>query len=70
MHCLLWSKLAENAKTKDFKVIFLLYPNIQFVTTYCHFHIIKNLFYFASLNRFLYFGVLKVKMTGSRFLIH
>ena len=45
------------AKTKDFKMIFLLCFNIQFVITYCYFHIIKNLFYFASLNRFIYFEV-------------
>ena len=53
-----------------FKMIFLLCSNIQFVTTHYYFHIIiYELFYFASLNRFLYlnFGVLKVKMRGFRF---
>ena len=57
----------KNAKTKYFKITFLLCSKIQFVT---YFHIMKNLFYFASLNGFLYFGVLKVKIRGSRFLIH
>ena len=58
----------NSAKTKDFKIIFLLCSNIQFVTSHCYFHIIKNMFYFASLNRFLYFEVLKAKMRGSGFL--
>ena len=60
--------MKKNAKTEDFKIIFLLCSNIQFVTTHCYFHKIKNLFYFPSLSRFLYFGVLNVKMRGSRFL--
>ena len=49
-------------------MIFLLCSNIQFVNAYCYFHIIKNLFYFASMNRLFYFGTLRVKMGDSRFL--